>query len=216
VAIVANLAEVGLFVEASALFCLAVAEVHGIEVEQVARRRTLLLAVLLGDGGSKVVQKVAGRTGPYWAKTITSNVPMTTINSINRVLGPSFVTKYGTKQGVLVLGRDVPFGIGAAIGGGGNVLLGHTTIAGARRAFGPAQARSGESCTGPHALQIRVPSQGCRSPRTFGLSSIALAQSTSNAEVVRRILERDRAGGRHSLGGHSDDRQFAELDDEDD
>jgi len=138
VAILVNVAEVGFFIEASALFCLAVAEVHGVAVEDLERRRTLLLAVLMGEGGSKVVQKMAGRTAPYWAKTITTNVPMSTINAINKVLGPHFVTKYGAKQGVLVLGRDLPFGIGAAIGAGGNALLGRTTIAGARRAFGPA------------------------------------------------------------------------------
>lgn len=138
VAVVVNVAEVGLFVEASALFCLAVAEVHGIDVDALERRRTLLLAVIMGDGGSKVVQKMAGRAGPYWAKSITSTVPMSTINAVNRVLGPRFVTKYGAKQGVLVLGRDLPFGIGAAIGAGGNALLGRMTIAGARRAFGPA------------------------------------------------------------------------------
>lgn len=138
VAIVVNIAEVGAFIEASALFSLAIAEVHGVSVDELERRRTLLLAVLMGDGGSKVVQKMAGRTGPYWARSITSGVPMSTINAVNRVLGPRFVTKYGTKQGILVLGRDLPFGLGAAIGAGGNALMGRATIAGARRAFGPA------------------------------------------------------------------------------
>ncbi len=138
VAVVVNVAEVGAFIEASGLFCLAVAEVHGIQIDELERRRTLLLAVLMGNGGSKLVQKLAGRTGPYWAKSVTSKVPMSTINAINKVLGPRFVTKYGTKQGVLVLGRHLPLGMGAAIGAGGNALLGRTTIAGARRAFGPA------------------------------------------------------------------------------
>lgn len=137
-AVLVNLAEVGAFIEASALFCLAVAEVHGVQVEDLERRRTLLLAVLMGDGGSKIVQKMAGRTGPYWGRSITKNVPMTTIDAINKVLGPRFVTKYGTKQGVLVLGRHLPLGLGAAIGATGNAVLGRTTIAGARRAFGPA------------------------------------------------------------------------------
>lgn len=133
-----NVAEVGAFVEASALFCLAVAEVHGVEVNDLERRRTLLLAVLMGDGGSKIVQKLAGRTGPYWAKSIANGVPMSTINSVNKVLGPRFVTRFGTKQGVFVLGRDLPFGIGAAIGAGGNAAFARMTIKGARRAFGPA------------------------------------------------------------------------------
>ena len=139
-AVFVNLAEVGTFIEASALFCLAAAEVHGVQVDDLERRRTLLLAVLMGDGGNRIVQQMAGRIGPYWGRLITQNVPMEAINAINRVLGPRFVTKYGTKQGVLVLGRHLPFGLGAVIGAGGNAVLGRMTIAGARRAFGPAPA----------------------------------------------------------------------------
>lgn len=135
-----NIAEVGAFVEASALFCLAVAEVHGVAVGDLERRRTLLLAVLMGNEGSKVVQKVAGRTGPHWAKKIVNEIPMPAINAVNKVLGRRFVTKYGTKQGVLVLGRHLPLGIGAAIGAGGNAALARMTITGARRAFGPPPA----------------------------------------------------------------------------
>jgi len=138
VALLINVAEVGAFIEASALFCLAVADVHGVHVNDLERRRTLLLAVLMGDGGSKVVQKLAGRTGTYWAKSIANGVPLSTINAVNKVLGPRFVTRYGTKQGVLVLGRDLPFGFGAAIGAGGNAAFGRLAIQGARRAFGPA------------------------------------------------------------------------------
>jgi hypothetical protein len=106
-------------------------------VDDLERRRTLLFALLLGDVGSKVVHKIAGRTGPYWARSITRSIPMSSINAINNVLGPRFITKYGTKQGVLVLGRDLPFGIGIGIGAGGNLLLGIGTIRTARHAFGP-------------------------------------------------------------------------------
>jgi hypothetical protein len=146
--LVVNIAEVGAFIEASALFCLAVAEVHGVRVEDLERRRTLLLAVLMGDGGSKIVQKMAGRTGPYWAKTLANGIPMSAINGVNKVLGPRFVTRYGTRQGVLVLGRDLPFGIGAAIGAGGNAAFGRMTITGARRAFGPAPTAWGTMARG--------------------------------------------------------------------
>ena len=48
----------------------------------------------------------------------------------------NFVTKYGTKQGVLVLGKQMPLGIGAAIGGVGNAAFAQFTIRSAKRAFG--------------------------------------------------------------------------------
>jgi hypothetical protein len=96
------------------------------------------VVTLLGNGASSFVQKAAGRTGPYWGRNLAKAIPMTTIDAVNDVLGPRFVTKFGTKQGIRVLGRELPFGIGAAIGGGGNALLGRATVTAARRAFGPA------------------------------------------------------------------------------
>lgn len=138
VAAALSVGEVATFLEASALLSLAVAEVHGLTIEEVERRRTLLLAVLLGDSGVKVVEKAAQRTGQHWGRKITTQVPIETIRRMNGVLGRNFVTKYGTKQGIVVIGRLAPFGIGAAIGGGGNALLGRGVISSTRRAFGPA------------------------------------------------------------------------------
>ncbi|MGY1809998.1 hypothetical protein ACI8AF_21735 [Blastococcus sp. SYSU D00669] len=135
-----NVVEVGTFLEASAVFALAVADVHGVRIDELERRRTLVTAVLLGNSGTAFVQKAAGRTGPYWGRALVKGIPMSTINKVNAVLGPRFVTKYGTKQGVLVLGRQLPMGIGAAIGGGGNAVFGRTAVGAARRAFGPAPA----------------------------------------------------------------------------
>lgn len=135
-AVVANIAEVGAFLEASVLFCLAVGELHGVRVDDLERRRTLVTAILLGQSGSTFVQKVAGRTGPHWGRAIVRGIPMSSINGVNKVLGRHFVTKFGTKQGLLVLGRHVPFGLGAAIGAGGNAALGRATVLSARRAFG--------------------------------------------------------------------------------
>ncbi len=66
---------------------------------------------------------------------------MTVINDMNKKLGPRFITKWGTKQGVLVLGREIPFGIGAGIGAGGNFLVARGSVQAARRAFGPAPAK---------------------------------------------------------------------------
>jgi hypothetical protein len=136
--VVVNLAEVGTFFEAAALFTLGVAHVHGVAVDDHERRRTQLIAVQMGSSGASFVQKAAGRSAPHWARGIIRSIPMTTINSINRKLGPNFITKYGTKQGILVLGRELPLGFGAAIGAGGNALLARAAIRGARSAFGPA------------------------------------------------------------------------------
>lgn len=124
--------------EMTTLFALSLAHVHGVRVDELERRRTLVIGLLLGGGTSETIHKVAGRTGRHWAKHIVDGVPATTLKQINKVLGPNFITKYGTKQGIIVLGRVVPFGIGAVIGGGANYISARTMIGTSRSAFGPA------------------------------------------------------------------------------
>lgn len=122
---------------ATALYILAVAKIHGLDASDVERRRTLLYVALLGQSAPKAVEKALGRAGPYWAKTIIKNLDREAIAAVNRVLGPRFVTLYGTRQGVIVLGRVVPFGIGAGVGAVANIAIGFTVVKGVRRAFPP-------------------------------------------------------------------------------
>jgi hypothetical protein len=130
------LTEISTFLETTTLFALAVADVRGVRIPDLERRRSLVLAILLGESGSRIVEKTAGRTGAHWGAKLAAGVPAEVIGRINRVLGRNFVTKYGAKHGVLALGRVVPFGVGAAIGGAGNAALGYNSIRAARRAFG--------------------------------------------------------------------------------
>ncbi|MDN5763114.1 MAG: hypothetical protein L0H41_12460 [Microlunatus sp.] len=62
---------------------------------------------------------------------------MSAVKAANKVLGPRFITKYGTKQGVLVLSKQVPFGVGAMLGGGGNHVFGRLSVKAANKVFGP-------------------------------------------------------------------------------
>ncbi|WP_329788421.1 hypothetical protein V1227_28260 [Lentzea sp. DG1S-22] len=124
--------------ELSALYVLSLAEIHGVPLDEVERRRTLVLGILLGESSSKTIGKVAERTGQHWARQLVSAVPAKTLKQINKVLGRNFITKYGTKQGIVVLGRAVPFGIGALIGGAANATMAALAVKTARRAFGPA------------------------------------------------------------------------------
>lgn len=62
-------------------------------------------------------------------------VPASTLRQINKVMGQHFVTRYGTRQGILVLGKIAPFGFGAVLGAGGNHLLGQTTVKATQKTF---------------------------------------------------------------------------------
>jgi hypothetical protein len=132
-----GIGEIPIFLEATALFALGAADIHGVHINDLERRRTLVLAIVLGNSGSSIVEKMAERTGAHWGKSFVNAVPMASINKVNKVLGARFVTKYGATRGILVLGTAVPFGIGAGIGAGGNAAFGYGSVRAARRAFGP-------------------------------------------------------------------------------
>lgn len=130
--------ELATFLEASVLYALSVAEIHGVHAEDVERRRLLVMSVLVGDAAvKKAVEPILGRSVPYWGKAIVNSIPMSAITKANKVLGPRFITKYGTKQGVLVLGKQVPFFIGVGIGAAGNGTFGWFVIRSARKILGP-------------------------------------------------------------------------------
>ena len=126
-----------LSLELTALFALSVAEVHGVAIDEIERRRTIVMGIVLGGSSSATITKVAERTGQHWGRQIVAKVPVETLRQINKILGKNFVTKYGTKQGIIVLGRVAPFGIGAVIGGGANAAMATLAVRAGRRAFGP-------------------------------------------------------------------------------
>jgi hypothetical protein len=45
------------------------------------------------------------------------------LRKINLKLGTTVFTKYGTKRGGIALGRMLPFGVGATIGGSVNLVM---------------------------------------------------------------------------------------------
>jgi hypothetical protein len=122
--------------EMSALFALSIAEVHGVHIDEIERRRTIVMGIMLGGSGSATITKVAERTGAHWGRQVVAKVPVETLRQINKILGRHFVTKYGTKQGIIVLGRVAPFGIGAVVGGGANAAMAVLAVRAGRRAFG--------------------------------------------------------------------------------
>lgn len=133
--------EIATFFAASSAYALAVASVHGIEVEETARRRTLLLATVLGEQGAQLVGTQTGLGTRAWAKSLLVNMPTTTIKQVNRALTRRIIKTQATRQSALALGRLAPFGVGAFIGVTGARALGRTVISAAERAFGPAPDR---------------------------------------------------------------------------
>ncbi|GAA2428356.1 MULTISPECIES: hypothetical protein [Mycobacteriaceae] len=143
VAMSAVAGETVVFLEATAVFALAVAEVHGIPVEQRERRRALVLAVLVGDEGKHAIGDLlgTGRTSGAWLADGAATVPLPAVSQLNSRLLKFFVKKYALKRGAIAFGKLLPVGIGAVIGGVGNRLMSKKIIENARAAFGPPPAR---------------------------------------------------------------------------
>jgi hypothetical protein len=166
------------FLEASALFAQSVTEVHGIAVDDPERAKTLVMAMMLGNGGSALVKQLAdqvagkgsSRSG-FWGEMVTKSLPKAAVGKIGDRIKGAFMRRFVTSQGTSVLGRAVPFGIGAVIGGTGNNLLGRKIVASSREAFGeppvsfPLVLEPVESAEGPRRLPVvRALLRGRRHP----------------------------------------------------
>ena len=129
--------EIAGFVSATAMYVLAVAEVHGVPVSDAEVRSALVHAVLLGEGATAALEGAAG-AAPHWAQVIGRASSREKIAGVNARLAHLVLTRVGAKQGALLVGRALPLGIGAGIGALGNAALARAAVATARRAFGPA------------------------------------------------------------------------------
>ena len=137
VALTLTAGDVAAFFSASAAFSLAVASVHGIEVQDAERRRTLLLTTVLGEEGAQELSHALQSGSGTAARTLLTRMPTTTINAVNSTLTRRLLRKQVAKRGALAFGRLAPFGIGAWIGAKGARALGRTVVEGARATFGP-------------------------------------------------------------------------------
>jgi hypothetical protein len=131
------------FLEATALFAQSVAEVHGIAVENPDRARALVMTLLLGREGIDLVRQLASQaTGhgiarnAYWGELITNSLPKAVMGTVADRLRRLFIRQFAVRGGAGIIGKAIPFGIGAAIGGTGNHLLGRKVLKQSRLGFG--------------------------------------------------------------------------------
>jgi len=130
--------ETVVFLEATAVFALAVAEVHGIPADHRERRRALVLAVLVGEDSKRAVADLlgGGRTSGAWISDGAATLPLPAVSQLNNRLLKYFVKKYALKRGAIAFGKLLPVGVGAVVGGVGNRLMGKRIVKNAALAFG--------------------------------------------------------------------------------
>ena len=130
--------ETVVFLEATSVYVLAVAEVHGIPADHRERRRALVLAVLVGEDSKHAVADLLGpgRTSGSWLADGAATLPLPAVSQLNSRLLKYFVKRYTLKRGAIAFGKLLPVGIGAVVGGVGNRMMGKRIVANARKAFG--------------------------------------------------------------------------------
>ncbi|WP_193750500.1 hypothetical protein [Curtobacterium luteum] len=135
------------FLETTALFAQSVTEVHGIALDDPERARTLVMALILGTPGTQLIKQLAGQAAggqarsAFWGEMVTASLPKQVVSGIGGQVRDQFVRRFAARQGSTIVGRALPFGIGAAVGGLGNHALGRKVVNASRTGFGtpPAQ-----------------------------------------------------------------------------
>lgn len=121
--VLAATAELAWFTSRAGDLVLTVAALHGRPAPTVDERRAWLLAVLIygssaRDGFSKAVSEATMGRSP----AATTKLPIHTLQTVNRVLTPQLVKRYGARRGAVALGTALPLGIGALVGGSANYV----------------------------------------------------------------------------------------------
>ncbi|AEF41760.1 hypothetical protein [Hoyosella subflava] len=128
--------ETAVFVATSAFYTLALAEVYGLPLDDIERRRALVMSIALGGSGSLLAEKTALRRGKSLADSVANYLPAPSLGKLNAALARRMLIRMAQTRGFMTLGRIVPFGVGAAIGAASNRTLGKAMVINAHRAFG--------------------------------------------------------------------------------
>jgi hypothetical protein len=156
---VSAVASVG-FLELSALYAQSIAVVHGLPTHTDERGQALVMAVLLGDEGYSILQEaqntMRGR-GNLAATVLIANNGSGMFQAMFERLQKTFLKRIATSQVVSTIGRVIPFGIGALVGGYGNRRLGRSVISSTADLFGPLPRMLPQAVTGTAHAERELP-----------------------------------------------------------
>lgn len=130
------------YLEATALYAQAVAELHGVYPEDEQQNRDMVMALMLGEDGNQLMSQILANSSRPGGVTNKWGLMMGKDNSskrfdASRTIRNMFVKRFLARQGGALMGRALPFGIGAVVGGGANLALSRQVVKAAEEAFGP-------------------------------------------------------------------------------
>lgn len=132
------------FLEASALYAQAITELHGLPVRDPQRANALVMGLMLGNAGKDLVKKFSAQAageGPaltsHWGPMVAKQIPAQMMDTLTKRMRKTMMRKYAARTGGSMVGRLMPFGIGAVIGGVVNHQMARTVVRHSRSAFDP-------------------------------------------------------------------------------
>jgi len=190
-------------VTSMSLSALAVAELHGVHVHDPETARSMVMAIMLGEEGSQLMNTVLLQTGKAggvsnkWGMLL-GNSSSGKMFSVERTIRNMFIRRFLTRQTGALLGRALPFGVGAVVGGGANLTLGKDVVRNTRRAFGDAPAYfPAELMITPRAPRVQG---GEGSDGSSGVAGSLLKGVKDAGKAVGKVFTRDK--GNDTETGH--------------
>lgn len=137
----------GGFLEMCALYAQSMAELSGITTEDPQKAKLLVMGIMLGEEGRRLLGELSDQAGGRGSGPIGSIVPLSSLASgsagsstmaglVANQIKKQFLRRFFVRQGTTMLGRAIPFGIGAVVGGVGNRALAGQIIRTAHKTFG--------------------------------------------------------------------------------
>lgn len=156
------------------VYLLALADLHGLDLADQERRKTLLMAVLLGDEGAELAAGAISGQGGRWARGLASGLPLAKVGRLARVGG-------GNPLLAALVAKAVGGGLSVAIAASGEAVRAQAVVLQASRAFGePPELFPGQA---PRATAEPLPASA--------VYARALARTLHKARQRARESDRD-------------------------
>lgn len=135
----------GSFLEMCALYAQSLAELSGISTEDPQRAKLMVMGIMLGDEGRKLLGELSEHATGKGRGPVASLVPLASgpgpgsasvSGLVAQQIKRQFVKRFFFRQGTSMLGRAIPYGIGAVVGGVGNRALAKQITRSAHQTFG--------------------------------------------------------------------------------
>ncbi|MDO5035118.1 MAG: hypothetical protein Q4E01_07040 [Actinomycetaceae bacterium] len=129
-------AQLAGFVSEAGYYVLTLAHIHGIPMDDMEKRRLLVLTSLMGEQGEEIATQQFGFATLTALKGYATDMQRQTIKRVNKKLTQMAAKRAARKGATAMLGRLMPYGIGAGLGWVIGRSMAGNVIEGAQNALG--------------------------------------------------------------------------------